>query len=118
MRGEQYITKPEQFTAIYDKGSSWVNKIVVLKVIPNNLEITRYGFSVSSRVGGAVVRNRTKRRLREIIRQIQLNTGWDLIIIARPTSAGVEYKELKSSVSNLLNKARLVSMEIKQQEIS
>ncbi len=118
MRGEQYITKPEQFAAVYNQGSSWVNKIVVLKALPNNLEIARYGFSVSSRVGGAVVRNRIKRRLREIVRQMNLKSGWDLIIIARPAAAGKEFKELLHSVDNLLIKAKLKSNEIKQQEIS
>ena len=118
MRGRQYITKPEQFTAIYNQGSSWANKIVVLKVIPNNLEISRYGFSVSSRVGGAVIRNRVKRRLREIVRQAGLKASWDLVIIARPASAGAEFVELKSSVISLLNRAKLVSKEKKGQEIS
>ncbi len=118
MRGEQYITKPEQYAAVYNQGSSWVNKIVVLKALPNNLEISRYGFSVSNRVGGAVIRNRVKRRLREIIRQVNLNSGWDLIIIARPAAAGKEFKELKNSLDNLLIKANLKSNELKQQETS
>ena len=118
MRGEQYITKPEQYAAVYNQGSSWVNKIVVLKALPNNLEISRYGFSVSNRVGGAVVRNRIKRRLREIVRQMNLKSGWDLVIIARPAAAGKEFKELLNSVDNLLNKAKLLSNEIKQQETS
>jgi ribonuclease P protein component len=118
MRGEQYITKPEQYAAVYNQGSSWVNKIVVLKALRNNMEISRYGFSVSNRVGGAVVRNRIKRRLREIVRQTYLQPGWDMIIIARPASVMVEYGELKYSVSTLLNKAKMVSKEITPQEIS
>ncbi|MBN1366749.1 MAG: ribonuclease P protein component [Dehalococcoidales bacterium] len=118
MRGEQYITKPKQYSAIYNQGSSWVNKIIVLKALPNNLEMSRYGFSVSSRVGGAVVRNRIKRRLREIIRPIKLQSGWDLVIIARPAAAGTEYKVLENSVGNLLIKAKLISTETKKQEIS
>ena len=113
MRGKQYLTKPEQFAAVYNKGASWVNKLVVLKALTNNLEISRYGFSVSSRVGGAVVRNRIKRRLREILRQIQLKSGWDIVFIARPVAAGVDYKDLKNSVSNLITKAKLASAETK-----
>ncbi len=109
MRGKQYLTKPEDFAAVYDKGDSWVNGKVVLKALPNNLEISRYGFSVSSRVGGAVVRNRTKRRLREIVRQIRLKSGWDIIIVARAAVVKTDYSGLNDSVTRLLTKARLVA---------
>ncbi len=109
MRGKQYLTKPEQFTAVYDKGNSWVNSKIVLKAIPNDLEISRYGFSISSRVGGAVIRNRTKRRLREIVRQIRIKSGWDIVLIARPAAADVKYSDLEDSVTDLFNRAKLIT---------
>ena len=111
MRGKQYLTKAEQYATVYNKGTSWVNSVAVLKALPNNLELSRYGFSVSSRVGGAVIRNRIKRRLREIIRQIQLKAGWDVIFIARPAAATKDYAVLKNSVCALLSKAKLISVE-------
>jgi ribonuclease P protein component len=111
MRGKQYLTKPEQYTIVYNKGTSWVNNVAVLTALPNNLELSRYGLSVSSRVGGAVIRNRIKRRLREILRQVQLKTGWDIILIARPAAATVDYAVLKNSVGALLSKAKLISVE-------
>ena len=113
MRGKQYLTKPEQYTNVYERGTSWVNNVAVLKAFPNNLELSRYGFSVSSRVGGAVIRNRIKRRLREIFRQIQLKSGWDIILIARPAAAKLDYSHLRNSVTGLLFKAKLASIETK-----
>jgi len=108
MRGEQYLNEPEQFAVVYDKGASWVNKILVIKALPNGLALSRFGISVSSRVGGAVVRNRTKRRLREIIRRTRLIPGWDIIIIARPAAARVNYAALKESIGSLFFKAKLM----------
>lgn len=116
MRGKQYLTKPDQYATVYNKGTSRVNSIVVLKALPNNLELSRYGFSVSSRIGGAVIRNRIKRRLREILRQIQLKTGWDIILIARPAAATVDYAALKNSVGALLSKAKLILIETNPSE--
>ena len=86
-----------------------------MKVFANNLELSRYGFSVSGGVGGSVVRNRVKRRLREIFRRLQLITGRDIIIIARPAAAMVDYSVLKNSVISLLSKARLISEDTKIQ---
>jgi len=108
VKGEQYLTKGVQFGLVYDEGSSWVSKVVVVKAIPNGLDLSRYGFSVSRRVGNAVVRNRVKRLLREILRQAPLQPGWDIIFIARSPAARVNYASLGKSVRDLLFRAGLL----------
>mgnify|MGYP001262095175 CR=1 FL=1 len=75
MRGEQHLTKPEQYSLVYDTGSSKADRFLVFKAVANGLEISRFGISVSKRVGNAVVRNRVKRLLREILRLIKLQPG-------------------------------------------
>ncbi len=111
MKREEHLTKSAQYTLVYSKGSSQVSDLVVMKTLPNGLNIARYGFSVSRRVGKAVVRNRVKRLLREILRYAPLKPGWDIIFIARPLAASAGYTKLEKSVRGLLGKARLLVKE-------
>jgi len=105
VRGEQYLTKREQFGLVYTGGSSHVCRTVVIKALPNGLEFSRYGLTVSKRVGNAVKRNRVKRLLREIVRQVSLKPGWDIIIIARPPAAKTGFTGLGKSVVDVLSRA-------------
>jgi ribonuclease P protein component len=109
MRGREYLTKSEQYALVYNKGSSWVSDLVVMKALPNGLAFSRYGFSVSRRVGEAVVRNRVKRRLREILRAAPLEPGWDIMFIARPKVAGASFASVEKSVRGLLARAGLLT---------
>jgi len=118
MRGEKYITKTEQYALIYDKGSSWVSSLLVIKALPNGLSLSRYGFSVSKRVGKAVVRNRVKRLLREILRLTPLEPGWDIIFIARPAAATADYASFKKSVEGLLFRVGLLTRKYEKIRLS
>ena len=108
MKREEYLTESEQYALVSAKGSSWVSELLVMKALPNGLTLSRYGFSVSKRIGKAVIRNRVKRLLREILRVTPLEPGWDIIFIARPAAATVDYASLKKSVEGLLSRARLL----------
>ena len=60
------------------------------------------------------MRNRVKRRLREILRSAPLEPGWDIIFIARPKAAGASFASLKKSVQGLLSQARLLTREYEE----
>jgi len=108
MRGEKYLTKPQQYALVYSEGSSWASSLLVMKALPNGLTLSRYGLSVSKRVGKAVTRNRVKRLLREILRMMPLKSGWDIIFIVRPPAANADYVSLKRVVEGLLSRANLL----------
>jgi ribonuclease P protein component len=109
VKRENRLTKPEQYTLVYNEGSTQVDHFLVLKAKSNQMEFSRFGISVSKRVGGAVVRNRVKRILREILRLSALNPGWDIILIARSPAAGGDYHQLNKSINSLLSRAHIMS---------
>ncbi len=111
MRGEEYLTKPQQYALVYSKGSSWASSLVVMKALPNGLALSRYGLSVSKRVGKAVTRNKAKRLLREILRVLPLKSGWDVIFIVRPIAANADYASLKRAIEGLLSRAGLLGID-------
>jgi ribonuclease P protein component len=109
VRGERFLSKSTQFSVVYKGGKTWAGKEIVLKALPNALDVSRFGFVVSRHLGKAVVRNRVKRRLREIARQTQVSPGWDIILIARVPAAGADYKGLEKSVSGLFSRAGIIN---------
>ena len=108
MREEGRLTKPDQYALVYSNGRSWVSSLVVMKALPNGLTLSRYGFSVSQRIGKAVTRNRVKRLFREILRLKSLEPGWDIVFIARPLAANANYAGLEKAVDDLLSRAQLL----------
>jgi ribonuclease P protein component len=109
MKGKEHLTKNEQFALVYNEGSTLVDRLLVLKARPNQLEFSRYGISVSKRVGKATVRNRVKRVLREILRLSPMVPGWDIILIGRTPSAVGNYHEIDTAVKSLLSRARIIA---------
>ena len=79
---------------------------MVMRVRANGTGKTRIGFSVSRRLGKAVVRNLVKRRLREAARSATLPAGWDVVLIARIGAARASYAELLKAVMDLSGRAR------------
>ncbi|HEX75006.1 MAG TPA: ribonuclease P protein component [Dehalococcoidia bacterium] len=93
---------------VYKSGKAWADNFIVIKALPNGLELSRYGFSVTKELGKAVVRNRVRRLLREIVRLTPVKPGWDVVFIARPSAVAVDYHQLKKSVDRLLVRAHLL----------
>ena len=100
------------FRRVRASGRAWANRGLTLLVAPNALSHNRYGFVVSKRVGKAVTRNLVKRRLREILRQLdragRIPPGHDLALIVRPALAEASFAEARDAVTELLARARLL----------
>ena len=108
MKAERLAGRRE-FEAVFTGGRTWANDLVALRVLPNGSESNRYGFAAGKRLGGAVVRNRVKRRLREVVRLTPIRSGWDMVFIARQTAAETDYHALRKATEELLDRAQLLA---------
>ena len=91
------------FRRLYHKGKSAANKYLVLYCRRNGSGENRVGLTVSAKLGHAVVRNRVRRRLREIYRlhEGQFQPGWDLVVVARSRAVDAPYKKLEKAYLSL-----------------
>ena len=80
----------------------------MLRTLDNGDAEARFGFIATRRIGNAVVRNRLRRRLREILRVAPVKTGWDLVFIVRKRSVDASFQRLERSVNNLLRRSNLL----------
>ncbi len=87
------------------------NQLLVLVHAANAEGQSRFGFAVGKKLGGAVERNKIKRRLREQVRlhlrANRLRGGVDVIIIARPGARGTDHNALTRALDDLIRRAGL-----------
>ena len=104
------LKKNSDFHRLYAKGKSSANRFLAVYCRRNGRGVNRMGYTVSSKLGGAVVRNRVRRRLREIARlnAPALKTGWDVVVVARTRAVGAEYAELDRAYRDACEKLELL----------
>ncbi|MCH8195006.1 MAG: ribonuclease P protein component [Chloroflexi bacterium] len=107
MQQERRLRRKAEFALIQREGRRWSHPLLILRALPNDCQTTRFGFVVSRRVGKAVVRNRVKRRLREIARCHPIDEGWDVLFIAKNKAAAASFADLRQAVQSLLRRGRL-----------
>ncbi|MYC33424.1 MAG: ribonuclease P protein component [Chloroflexi bacterium] len=114
MQRHHRLTASARITDIHRHGRSVANGFLVLRISPNDLGRSRFCFVAGKRVGNAVVRNRVKRRLREVVRNSNLQPGWDAIIMARRGAGDATYGELERAVHNLMRRTNLSEPELRR----
>lgn len=89
------------------------NGYLVLYARKNSLGINRVGITVSKKLGHAVVRNRVRRRLREVYRLHEelFAPGWDIVVVARSRCIGADFQKLTQSYLSLCEKAGILRKE-------
>jgi ribonuclease P protein component len=90
---------------VYRRGRIQSNRLLALRVLPNEQAVSRFGFVAAKVVGGAVTRNRVKRRLREAARRLPVRGGYDVVIGARKPAADVTFSELTLALQSLMSRA-------------
>ena len=113
------LTRSEDFKRVRRDGKSYAHPLVVLIVLKSDQPRIRVGVAAGKMVGTAVIRNRTKRLLREVMRTLIPNialrhaqdsaSGLDLILVARPKLASATLEETRQAVQNLLHRAQIIT---------
>jgi len=99
---DQRLKRREEFESVRRRGRRVSNRLLVVTAAPSQLPVTRWGLSVSKRVGGSVTRNRVKRLIRENARTFDSVPGNDVVVIARSGVADATYLEIRKALKELL----------------
>ena len=87
------------------------NGYLVLYARANRTGCNRVGVTVGKKLGGAVVRNRVRRRLREVYRlnEAKFSPGWDIVVVARSRCIRADFSNLTQAYLSLAQKAGILS---------
>lgn len=107
------LRRKADFDAIGRSGSVRSTRLLVLRYVRTGRPETRVGMSTPRSLGGAVQRNRVRRRLRELVREQlrerhdTMGAGWDLLLIARPEAATASHAELREALRSLVERSEI-----------
>jgi ribonuclease P protein component len=104
------LSRPQDFAAIQGAGTTKSHPLFTIRFLRTDLGTTRFGLSTGRRLGGAVVRNRARRRLREALRVMApaFQPGWDVLIIARPAIVEADHDTLVGALHRMLVRGGVV----------
>jgi ribonuclease P protein component len=107
---EQRLLSRQQFRTVYERGRKFHTAFFSAFILPTEQGLQRMGVTTTRKIGHAVLRNRCRRRLREVFRlrdQASLRgIGYDVVLNVKPTVATAEYKELETAFTQTLSRFR------------
>jgi ribonuclease P protein component len=98
------LVRRGEFDAVYRAGKRRSSSHFTVFFRANELPQSRFGFSIKKALGGAVARNRIRRRLREVVRchRLEIPAGWDIVIHPKSSVARAEFAALTADLLRLL----------------
>lgn len=107
------LKKRYQFNYVYKSGEHFSGEHIVLYVASSKTKNIKVGLAVTKKVGHAVVRNKVRRRLREIIKtQVpNLKQNNNIIVVARDNITEASFEKLSNEFLKLIKKANLINEE-------
>ncbi len=108
---EARLTQNHEYTKVYRAGRRIPSANFLLFFLASPAGHSRIGLSSGKKVGGAVVRNRVKRRMREIMRKYRTMFAFaaDVVVVAHPQAANLTQQQMEGEIVRLLKSARLLS---------
>jgi len=106
----QKLRNSQQFRKVYEQGQKFHTPFFSAFILKNDIGEQRFGITVTRKIGCAVIRNRCKRRLREIMKACQLeglnSVGFDLVINVKSGLAEADYRQLQEAFSRVMERFR------------
>lgn len=96
-----------EFDAVYRAGKRRSGSHFTVFFRANEQPQSRFGFSIKKELGSAVVRNRIRRRIREIVRghRLEIPAGWDIVVHPKSSAARTPFAALTADLLRLLKSA-------------
>ncbi|WP_409227358.1 ribonuclease P protein component [Gudongella sp. SC589] len=103
MEKKNRLRKNMEFKKVYKARKNFWNRNLILYIRRNGTKETRIGVSITRKVGNAVVRNKLKRRIKELnSRYIEnLKSGYDIVIIPKKNAVDLSFKDLESALKHI-----------------
>lgn len=99
------LKKKKQFTYIYRKGKRISNRYLTLFVLSSKFSNYKIGYSVSKKIGKSTVRNKVKRRLKEIVRNSTFPQNYfNYVLMVREGVENLDFKNLEKQVKDIFSK--------------
>lgn len=104
------LKKNSDYKLVYENKNSSANRLLVMYIRENGKNNSRFGISVSKKVGNSIVRHRLARLLRESIRlnAEKIIGGYDIVIVAKANLKDKNYFETENAFMHLLKVNKLI----------
>jgi ribonuclease P protein component len=107
------LRRQKDFDAVFASGQRFQNSWLTILVLARPETGVRVGFCIGKRLGGAVVRNRLRRRLREAWRKVcagrESTEGWDVVCLPRSRMLQADYSSICAALHEALVAAKMIS---------
>ena len=103
-RANQRIRRRPEFQRVYEQGARIRGRYSTLFVLANSLAYGRLGIAATRKLGGAVVRNRAKRLIREVFRRNNIAPGFDIVVVPKRELLDASLSVLETDYRHLLER--------------
>lgn len=101
----QHVRRRPEFQRVYDQGERVRARLMTVMILQTDRPISRLGIAATRKLGGAVVRNRAKRLVREVFRRARVPAGLDIVVIPRAEMLDAEYRVIEAEFGYVLRRA-------------
>ena len=103
-RPAERIRRRADFQQVYEHGARIHGRYSTLFILPNTLDVGRLGVAATKKLGGAVVRNRAKRLIREVFRRNKIAPGFDIVVVPKRELLDASLTVLEADYRHILER--------------